>query len=850
PNTTYFLVIAGDASSSTNACRFYTNNNLGNSSKWSTTSSCTSEVWTNPSTNGDIVYKIYYELIQPTVSINNTGSSNQINFNNSYIHNNNPVFSLRGIHTSDFNRFQIEINTSADFTGTSYTQTFSGTYSSNTQYELVCNSLSPSLPTTNNITYYVRARASDDGGNNWGNWTNQTFSFTYKTSGDPEWMQTTTAQFNTDILINTIANSNSIEISSKVVGNTTIGSSTDHTGNWFTAKKVVITDNLILQSLSIYFSSTSNGSKFTMALYAADGSGGTPGTRLAVTNEITISGTSGAWYDIQTTSNPTITAGTYYIAVNSNSTSNIIRYNSSSSTEDYAKSYSYSHPLPSSAPTGLSSYSRNYSMYLTGFPTEGTVQSSPIYFSSFNGTNLWNEITWDETETYGNVKIQVLYDNSGTPTLIPDTDISGNSSGIANSPININFLNPSTYNIIYLKAILTYNSGSPKLNSWKVSCSFGKDYDSKVEEPISQISSTTVSSVNNVTDANAKEVFKFKIRDLGTSDNKSTFVTTIKIKPGSNNNVNWSTHIQGIKLFNNNTNNWIDINSTTITSSYIDININSGNLEISDGSSSEISLYVYLNTSNITDNGILQFSISSTEHGLQAHDIGSQFANSFDSNITGNNIIIEVEAGKLAFDLNYPPLMIAKNTAFQCKVYAVDIYNNLDIDYSTGSITLSVNSGSGNLTATSGLTKTINNGIALWTDLLYDNTENCNPENGLKIKAQHSGILSDVISECITVIDAPGNFEITTSNSEGCSGVIISITWQTTSNADTYDLYWCNTAGCNPQNSVNIISNVSSPYNFLITDNNSIYLFRIRANNIVASTWSSNVLSFIAYSQN
>lgn len=849
PNTTYFLVIAGDASSTSNACRFYTNNNLGNSSKWSTTSSCTSEVWVNPSTNGDIVYKIFYEIVQPTVSIHNTGSSNQINFNNSYINSSNPIFRLSGTHTSEFNRFQIEINTSADFTGTSYTQTFSGTYSSNTQYDLVCNSLSPALPTTNNITYYVRARASDDEGTNWGTWSNETFCFTYKNSGDPEWMQTTTEQFNTNILNNTTANSNIVEIVSNNYGTTSIGSNSDHTGGWFTAKKVVIPHDIILQSLSIYFSSTVNNSRFTMALYAADGTGGTPRTRLAVTNEVNITGTAAAWYNIPTTSNPTISAGTYYIAINSTSASNQIRYNSASSTEAYAKSYTYSHPLPDPAPTGLTSYSRNYSLYLTGYPSEGTVQSTPIYFSSFIGANSWNEITWDETETYGNVKIQVLYNNSGTPTLIPDTDISGNSSGIASSPIIITSLNTSTYNTIYLKSILTYDGGSPTLNSWKVSCVFGTDYDAEAQEPNSQVTSTTISSVNNVTYTTAKEVFKFKITDLGSSDNKSTFVSKIRIKPGPNNNSNWSSHIQGVKLYNHNTSNWINISSATITDSYIDININSGNLEISDASSTEISLYVYLNTSNITDNGILQFSISSTEHGMQAYDNGTQFANIFNSNITGNNINIVVEAEKLLFAANFPPSIIAKNTSFEAKVYAVDTYNNLDLDYSSGNITLIVYNGSGNLSSSSGLTKNITNGIALWTNLLYDSLEDCNPD-GLKIKAQHSGILNEAFSNCINVIDPPGNFIITTENSEGCAGSNISIIWQSASNADSYDLHWCNTPGCNPQNSTNIIENVSSPYNFTITENNSIYQFRIKANNTATSTWSSNVLSFMTYNQN
>jgi len=134
----------------------------------------------------------------------NTGGTEQLSFNNVKQHTTTPRFRASATYTTNFNRFQIELNTQVGFGGTAYTETFSGTYSSGTQYNLLCDTLSPSLPTTDGQTYYVRARASADGGSNWGPWSSGTWSFTYNAANeDPMWFQTTDEQFDTGNLINT-----------------------------------------------------------------------------------------------------------------------------------------------------------------------------------------------------------------------------------------------------------------------------------------------------------------------------------------------------------------------------------------------------------------------------------------------------------------------------------------------------------------------------------------------------------------------------------------------------------------------------------------------------------------------
>lgn len=151
------------------------------------------------------------------------GGSNQIAFNNIRQNSTTPTFRTSATHTEDFNRFQLELNTAADFSGTAYTQTFSGTYTSGTQYNLTANSLSPSLPMTDGVTYYVRMRASADGGTNYGVWSTDnaccgTWSYNYKSvSEDPDWLQTTDEQFATGTLTDTTTSgSDSVELGTAI----------------------------------------------------------------------------------------------------------------------------------------------------------------------------------------------------------------------------------------------------------------------------------------------------------------------------------------------------------------------------------------------------------------------------------------------------------------------------------------------------------------------------------------------------------------------------------------------------------------------------------------------------------
>jgi len=171
---------------------------------------------------------VYYTSAPSAPVLYNTGGTEQLSFNNVKQHTTTPRFRVSTNYTTSFNGFQIELNTQADFGGTSYSQTFSGTYSSDTQYNLLCDGLSPSLPTTDGQTYYVRARASADGGSNWGPWSSGTWSFTYNAADEaPMWFQTTDEQFDTGTLSDTeTSGSDSVQINQ--------ASPVDLVGSWAT----------------------------------------------------------------------------------------------------------------------------------------------------------------------------------------------------------------------------------------------------------------------------------------------------------------------------------------------------------------------------------------------------------------------------------------------------------------------------------------------------------------------------------------------------------------------------------------------------------------------------------------
>ena len=178
--------------------------------------------WTSNFTPPTAAYSAAGAEVLGVPTLYDDDGSNQIAFNNSRQNDTSPIFRISALYDDgmggeDFDRFQIEMSTSSVFAGTTYVQTFSSTYASSTVYNLTADSLSPSLPTTDGETYHVRARISGDSGSTWSNWStdNQpTWTYTYASSGDPDWFQTTEAQFGTGTLVDTATTTGGVILSS------------------------------------------------------------------------------------------------------------------------------------------------------------------------------------------------------------------------------------------------------------------------------------------------------------------------------------------------------------------------------------------------------------------------------------------------------------------------------------------------------------------------------------------------------------------------------------------------------------------------------------------------------------
>jgi hypothetical protein len=139
--------------------------------------------------------------------------------------------------------------------------------------------------------------------------------------------------------------------------------------------------------------------------------------------------------------------------------------------------------------------------------TSGTVISSGIDF--FDGAGpKWEDVSWSVTTPgASSVLMQIEYYSSSTDSwaLVPDEDLSGNSSGTDTGPLDISDLSFQTYDMIRLKANLVCDSGDcPSLDDWTVRWSEGIEVTGTArayDESTNLTSGTVALAVNGVVQA-------------------------------------------------------------------------------------------------------------------------------------------------------------------------------------------------------------------------------------------------------------------------------------------------------------------------------------------------------------
>ena len=104
--------------------------------------------------------------------------------------------------------------------------------------------------------------------------------------------------------------------------------------------------------------------------------------------------------------------------------------------------------------------------------TTGTYSSlsNKISASSLHSVaDYWKELSFTDTETTGDIKYQIMYDDLSTPIAIPDEVLDGNSTGFDDSAIDLTDIDTTTYPELYVKATLTNTAGTPSLDNWELS---------------------------------------------------------------------------------------------------------------------------------------------------------------------------------------------------------------------------------------------------------------------------------------------------------------------------------------------------------------------------------------------
>lgn len=127
--------------------------------------------------------------------------------------------------------------------------------------------------------------------------------------------------------------------------------------------------------------------------------------------------------------------------------------------------------------SGVEVYGSNQVRLITG-STTGTITSPTIDFNQGEEGTAWDSLNFTEDTTNGSIVYRVEYRNgAGVWNLIPDGDLTGNSTGFSTSPVSLLGLDVGTYRFIRVVATLNNVGGTPFLQEWSV------DWGYRVETP-------------------------------------------------------------------------------------------------------------------------------------------------------------------------------------------------------------------------------------------------------------------------------------------------------------------------------------------------------------------------------
>ncbi|MCX6352189.1 MAG: T9SS type A sorting domain-containing protein [Bacteroidetes bacterium] len=269
-------------------------------------------------------------------------------------------------------------------------------------------------------------------------------------------------------------------------------------------------------------------------------------------------------------------------------------------------------------------------------------------------------------------------------------------------------------------------------------------------------------SATGLTTSNTVDVFELRMRDGGSSlpdgDNKSTTLTSISFTLTNDTLLRTAALFDsaGTKLSE------VTVSGTTLTFSGL-------NYPAPDDSKADLSLRFTFKT-NITDHQQISIAVSN----VAANGAGSVFAatngGGASSSTAGSDNKLEVTASKLVFSVQ-PTYTLTSPSVMtpDVKVYAKDIFNNIDIDYSSS---VSITSSTATLTS-SPLAVNASNGLATFTAMDFTA-----PGTAGTLTAT-SGILTNATSDTFSVDWHPSAYMYRTN---GTGSWFTPGTWQYSTN--------------------------------------------------------------------
>ncbi|MDH7911534.1 choice-of-anchor J domain-containing protein [Winogradskyella sp. SYSU M77433] len=379
-----------------------------------------------------------------------------------------------------------------------------------------------------------------------------------------------------------------------------------------------------------------------------------------------------------------------------------------------------------------------------GVETEDWLVTSPLDLSVLSNTTLsfYSKNSYDNdygTEYSIRVSTTSQTDHGSFSVVETYTETDFNNVAYTQQIVDLSAYDGQT---IYIAFVQTQNWGdSWYLDDIEVYEAISSDNDSEVYESSPQISATSIVAADVTTSGSSEDVFSFIIEDFGTSDGLPTNVTTMRFVPGANNSTDWSNAIAGITLYDENLVDYTPF--TTITDTEIILNFASP-IVIANGTALEFFLGIYLNTTNIIDNSVIQVQINESSSGFSSDNSGSGFSDPFLlGDIIGNNITIDVEATEIIFS-EQPTETIVNEIMDSVSITAVDTNGNVDLGYTSD---ISVTS-TGTLSSTP-VTVAAANGVATFSNLTHTATG-----TALTLTASDD-LFTDVVSEAFNIIEVP-----------------------------------------------------------------------------------------------